>query len=58
MNTREFLGVLYENVDGGYIGTTYLEKGKATTKWFHTSELDAAADYIFQEWKNIIHIIV
>ncbi len=52
MNTREFLGVLYENVDGGYIGTTYLEKGKATTKWFHTSELDAAADYIFQEGKK------
>lgn len=52
MNTREFLGVLYEKVNDGYIGITYLDNGKAYTKWFHTSELGAAADYIVQEGKK------
>lgn len=49
MNTREFLGVLYEKVDGGYIGASYLENGKTVTKWFSSSALDNMASYIIQE---------
>ena len=49
MNTREFLGVLYEKVDDGYIGASYLENGKTVTKWFSSYALDDMASYIIQE---------
>ena len=49
MNTKEFLNVLYSNVEDGYIGIPYIENGNVITKWFHSSELDDIATYIVEE---------
>ena len=52
MEVREFLQVLYGNVDDGYIGIPYIEKGNVATRWFHSSELDDASAYILEEGKK------
>mgnify|MGYP000867627598 CR=1 FL=1 len=49
MNTREFLDVIYRNVEDGYICIPYIENGNVITKWFHSSEIDSIATYIIEE---------
>lgn len=46
MELKEFLHILYKDVGDCYIGVPHIDNGRVVTEWFHSSNLDAMADYI------------
>jgi len=48
MELKEFLHILYKDVGDCYIGVPYINNGKVVTEWFHSSKIDAMADYIVE----------